>query len=102
MRRLRGVAGVALAAGALALAPALLRAQDATQRGAVSGVVRDSSGGGIVGAEVSVAGTGLRTHTNSQGRFHLTNVPAGPVTLGVRRLGFVPAVASTMIAASEA
>jgi TonB family protein len=102
MRRLRGVAGMALAAGALALAPALLRAQDATQRGAVSGVVRDSSGGGIVGAEVSVAGTGLRTHTNGQGQFHLTNVPAGPVTLGVRRLGFVPAVASTMIAASEA
>jgi TonB family protein len=102
MRRLRGVAGIGLAAGALALAPALLRAQDTTPRGTVSGVVRDSSGAGIAGAEISVAGTGLRAHTNDQGEFRLTNVPAGTVTVGVRRLGFVPAVASIVIAANEA
>jgi TonB family protein len=102
MRCLRSVTGIGLAAGALALGPALLRAQDTAQRGGVSGVVRDSSGAGIAGAEVTVVGTALRTHTNGQGAFNLTNVPAGPVTLGVRRLGFVPAVASTVIAASEA
>jgi TonB family protein len=102
MRRLRGVAGIGMVAGALALVPALLGAQDATPRGAISGLVRDSSGAGIAGAEVSVAGTGLRTHTNQQGEFRLTNIPAGAITLGVRRLGFVPAVASTVIAAHEA
>src|SRR5687768_2036253 len=100
MRRLR-VAGIGLAVGALALAPALLGAQDTTPRGTISGVVRDSSGAGIAGAEVSIAGTGLRAHTNSQGEFRLTNVPAGAVSVGVRRLGFVPAVASIVIAANE-
>jgi TonB family protein len=100
MRRLR-VAGIGLAVSALALAPALLGAQDTTPRGTISGIVRDSSGAGIAGAEVSVAGTGLRAHTNSQGEFRLTNVPAGAVSVGVRRLGFVPAVASIVIAANE-
>jgi TonB family protein len=102
MRRLRDVAGIGLTAGALALAPASLRAQDATARGTVSGAVRDSSGAGIAGAEISVAGTALRAHTNAQGEFRLTNVPAGTVTVGVRRLGFVPAVASVVIAGNEA
>ena len=102
MRRLRGVAGIGLAAGTLALAPALLRAQDAVPRGTVSGVVRDSSGAGIAGAEISVAGTGLRAHTNDQGEFRLTNVPAGTVAVGVRRLGFVPVVANVVIAGNEA
>jgi TonB family protein len=100
MRRLR-VAGIGLAVSALALAPALVGAQDTTLRGTISGVVRDSSGAGIAGAEVSIAGTGLRAHTNSQGEFRLTNVPAGAVSVGVRRLGFVPAVASIVIAANE-
>jgi len=100
MRRLR-VAGIGLAVSALALAPALLGAQDTTPRGTISGVVRDSSGAGIAGAEVGIAGTGLRAHTNSQGEFRLTNVPAGAVSVGVRRLGFVPAVASIVIAANE-
>jgi TonB family protein len=95
------MAAIGLAA-ALVVAPVALCAQDAIPRGTVSGVVRDSSGGGIGGAEVSVAGTGLRTHTNSQGEFRLTNVPAGSVTVGVRRLGFVPAVTTIVIGANEA
>ena len=102
MRPLRGVARSRLTALALALAPALLQAQDTTPRGTVSGVVRDSAGAGIAGAEVIVAGTGLRAHSNDHGEFRLTNVPAGSVTLGVRRLGFVPAVATIVIAANEA
>lgn len=102
MRRLCGVAVLGLAGGALALGPLSLRAQDATARGTVAGVVRDSSGGGIGGAEITIAGTGLRAHTNPQGQFRLTNVPAGTVTVGVRRLGFMPAVASIVIGANEA
>jgi TonB family protein len=101
MRPLRRMAAIGLAA-ALVVAPVALCAQDAIPRGTVSGVVRDSSGGGIGGAEVSVAGTGLRTHTNDQGEFRLTNVPAGSVTVGVRRLGFVPAVTTIVIGANEA
>jgi TonB family protein len=101
MRRLPGMAGIGMAAGALALAPLWLGAQDPTPRGTLSGVVRDSSGGGIASAEVIIAGTGLRAYTNGQGEFRLTNVPAGPVTVGVRRLGFVPALASIVVVANE-
>jgi TonB family protein len=64
--------------------------------------VRDSSGAGIGGAEITIAGTGLRAHTNAQGEFRLTNVPAGTVTVGVRRLGFVPTVGSIEVGPNEA
>jgi TonB family protein len=97
MRRIRGVA-----VGPLMLVPALLLAQDPAPRGTVSGTVRDSSGAGITGAEITVAGTSLRAYTNDQGAFRLTNVPEGSVTIGVRRLGFVPATTSVMIVPTEA
>jgi TonB family protein len=100
MRRFSVVAAIGLAAGALG--PPSLRAQEATASGTVAGVVRDSSGGGIGGAEISIAGTGLRAHTNAQGQFRLTNVPAGTITVGVRRLGFLPTVASIAVGPNEA
>ena len=102
MRRLCGVAAVGLTGGVLALAPASLCAQGSTSHGTVAGLVRDSSGGGIGGAEINIAGTTLRAHTNAQGEFRLTNVPAGTVTVAVRRLGFVPTVASIEIGVDEA
>src|SRR5688572_4123605 len=100
MRPFSVVAAIGLAVGALG--PQSLRAQDTTPRGTVAGVVRDSSGGRIGGAEISIAGTGLRAHTNAQGQFRLTNVPAGTVTVGVRRLGFLPTMASIVIGPNEA
>jgi len=42
----------------------------------------------LVAASVSVVGTSLGTYTDDQGRFSL-NVPAGPVTLRVRRIGYI-------------
>lgn len=101
MRRLRGMAGIGLTAGALSLTPAAPLAQDAESRGTVSGVVRDSSGAGIAGAEVTVSGTGLRGYSNAEGGFRLTNVPVGTLTLGVRRLGFVPTTVSVAIVPLE-
>ena len=102
MRRLCGVAAIGLAGGALALGPMSLHAQDPQARGTVAGVVRDSSGGGIAGAEITIAGTGLRAHTNPRGEFRLTNVPAGTLTVGVRRLGFIPTVGSIEVGPNEA
>jgi TonB family protein len=102
MRRLCGVAAIGLAGGALALGPMSLHAQDPEARGTVAGVVRDSSGGGIAGAEITIAGTGLRAHTNPRGEFRLTNVPAGTLTVGVRRLGFIPTVGSIEVGPNEA
>ena len=56
--------------------------------GALAGVVRDSAGALLVGADLSFAGTGLRTISDTAGRFRLTAVPAGSGTLVVRRLGY--------------
>ncbi|MGZ3464461.1 MAG: SusC/RagA family TonB-linked outer membrane protein [Gemmatimonadaceae bacterium] len=54
----------------------------------VSGrVTVEGSGEGVASASVNVVGTSLGTYTDDQGRFSL-NVPDGPVTLRVRRIGY--------------
>jgi TonB-dependent starch-binding outer membrane protein SusC len=63
-------------------------------------VTVEGSGEPLVSASVNVVGTALGTYTDDQGRFSL-NVPDGPVTLRVRRIGYlirtiaVPAGATT-------
>ena len=101
MRRLRSMAGIGLAAGALSFLPVAGVAQEAQPRGTVTGMVRDSTGAGIAGAEVSVSGTNLRAHTNAEGGFRLTNVPAGSVTLAVRRLGYAPTAINVLLSSIE-
>src|SRR5438046_2527409 len=55
----------------------------------VSGrVTVEGSGEPLVAASVSVVGTSLGTYTDDQGRFSL-NVPDGPVTLRIRRIGYL-------------
>lgn len=56
------------------------------------GVVADSTGAPILGADVSIAGAGAQVVTDNRGQFRLLYLPAGPVTITVRRLGFAPAV----------
>lgn len=63
-------------------------------------MVRDSSGTGIAGAQVAVAGTALAAETDDAGRFRLVGVPAGAVTLRVRRLGFAPVTSDVAVAAA--
>jgi hypothetical protein len=85
-------AALRLAAVAFILGPWHLRAQtpdSARATGGVAGVVRDSSGGALLGgAELLVAGTALRVTTDTAGRFRLAGVPAGAATLQIRRLGY--------------
>ena len=57
----------------------------------VIGMVVDSLGGPIVGAQVDIEGTFHRTTTDSIGRFRLLDVVPGRLRLNVRRLGFLPA-----------
>src|SRR5512132_978475 len=51
-------------------------------------VTVEGSGEPLVAASVNVVGTALGTYTDDQGRFSL-NVPEGPATLRVRRIGYV-------------
>jgi TonB family protein len=86
----------------LALGPPPLAAQSANTQGTINTFVRDTSGAGISGAEVGVAGTDIQGYTDSDGRLRLGPVAPGPVRLTVRRLGFRATAVDISVAAGGA
>jgi len=58
--------------------------------GDLHGMVRDSLGGGVSGAQVLVEGSRMRVLTDVTGAFRLSGLPAGDVRLNIRRLGYRP------------
>ncbi|HYS69741.1 MAG TPA: TonB-dependent receptor plug domain-containing protein, partial [Gemmatimonadaceae bacterium] len=67
----------------------LVSASAFAQTRRISGrVTVEGSSEPLVAASVSVVGTSLGTYTDDQGRFSL-NVPDGPVTLRIRRIGYL-------------
>ena len=85
----RAVALSALVAGGLAGARPIAAQTTPRQTGYVAGVVRDTTGVVVVGAQVSLAGHLGRGTTGTDGSFRLSG-PGGDRTLVVRRLGFRP------------
>ncbi|HUR92890.1 MAG TPA: carboxypeptidase regulatory-like domain-containing protein [Gemmatimonadaceae bacterium] len=79
-------AGIAL----LAAAAILILPLDAAAQAGLRGVVLDSQGGTIPGAQVSIEGSNAATVTDVAGVFRLQRIPRGSVTLNVRRLGYRP------------
>ena len=65
-------------------------AQESATGRIVGRVIDAVTGRGIVDVGVQVVGTTSGVSTALDGRFSLTNVPAGTVTLHVRRIGFAP------------
>ncbi len=88
----RGSLCLALSLGMLAT-PAL-SAEDRGNGQVVSGVVKDSTGAVLVGAVVTLNGSGLKLGreavTDGRGRYHFDGVPAGGYTLTTFRDGFAP------------
>jgi hypothetical protein len=84
------VATIRIALFALALAAGALSAQESAAVVRVRGIVVDSGGAPITGAEVRPVGTELLVVTADSGIFWL-ELPAGPVVFAVRRLGYAPA-----------
>jgi len=70
----------------LATSPAVAQADSA--RVVLIGTVRDTSGAPL--ERTRLTARGLLTLSDSLGRFILRDMPAGPATLAVRRLGFEP------------
>ncbi len=62
------------------------------QRAAVlaGAITEQGSGKPIVGAQVILVGTSLGGVTNGQGTYRLANLPAGPVRIQVRAIGYAP------------
>jgi hypothetical protein len=73
----------------LVLATAAAHAQDAPPIVRVRGLVVDSAGLPLAGAEVRALGTTLITLTPDSGVFRV-ELPAGPIVFAVRRLGYEP------------
>ena len=61
------------------------------ERAVVSGLIVDSLGAPVPGAQVVIDGTSHRTISDAMGAFRLPEVDPGPATLVVRRIGFKPA-----------
>src|SRR2546427_351113 len=58
--------------------------------GVLVGAVHDSANAAISAARVDVPGTAVGAVTSADGSFRLVNIPAGPRTVVVHRLGFAP------------
>lgn len=67
-------------------------AHGANAQSILSGIVIDSLGAPIAGAQVSASGVPYRSITDESGGFHMSGVPSGSVQLSVRRLGFSPVI----------
>src|SRR2546425_12717973 len=78
-----------LGGGAVILLPSAVRAEPLqAQQGTVAGQVTDKSNQQPVpGASVLIVGTSLQGRTSREGRYAITNVPAGKYSVQVRLIG---------------
>jgi len=67
----------------------LLTAQSVAAQSSVTGIVRDSAGRPIASAEVVIEALSKRAIADPNGRYILTDVPAGLRLIRARMLGYV-------------
>lgn len=85
LNRIRTGFGAVVALAMLLVVPRSLEAQGAS----VEGTITDAaSGAPIADAQVTVEGTRLQGVTNARGYYRIGNIPAGTITLQVRRIGY--------------
>ena len=95
-----GFAGVAVLALCLTSHVGIAQ-QGAIGTGGIKGTVHDSTGMGVVGVEITLAGSTFRAETDDRGIFILGKVPAGPLSIQFRRLGFRPDTIDLMVMAGQ-
>lgn len=69
--------------------------------GSVSGTVRDITGAALVGARIVLQPGGTAAASNSQGDFHIQNIPVGKYTLTISDVGFENAVSTIVVVAGQ-
>ena len=96
------ISWIARRAGTLAAAAlsAVATAQPLNaQTGSIQGRVTDSTGAAVIGTNVTVDRTSLRTIASGRGAYTLNGVPAGRQIVRVRALGFAPESVSVNVVA---
>ncbi len=86
---------------ALVARTATLHAQDAAQTGTIAGTVLDERGAPVADAQVYLERPVISTTSRPNGAYVLIRVPAGPVTVRARMLGFQPDSARVTVPPDE-
>jgi outer membrane receptor for ferrienterochelin and colicin len=79
-----------LACGAALLPLPIVQAQEAAMGRITGRIIDAATGQGIAAAGIQIVGTTIGTQSGLDGRYTITRVPAGTVTLQVRRIGYGP------------
>jgi TonB family protein len=91
-----------LLVGALACFSVSAAAQEGSLgTGGIRGIVRDSMGQSIIGAQITIPGSQLLAETDDSGRFELAKVRPGMLALRFRRLGYQPDTVELLILAGR-
>lgn len=69
--------------------------------GGINGMVKDSLGNPVVGAQITVGGTALRVETDERGEFRLAKALPGETSLRIRRIGYKPDTVRLNVLAGE-
>jgi len=100
--RHRATAGLLLLAAAVFAQPARGQSTSGDSTGTIVGMVVTKEGGVPLGySTVSVPALSRERFTNIDGRFTLVELPAGPVQLRVRHLGYLPVDLSAVVHAGR-
>ena len=70
-------------------------------KGAISGVVKDSAGGVLVGARVEIQPTGKYAVSDDQGQFRIPDVPVGQYTVTATYVGLSPFSTAVTVAPGQ-
>jgi TonB-linked SusC/RagA family outer membrane protein len=91
-----------MAASVLVLAVTLPPTARAQQTGTVTGTISDSTTRTpVTGARVAIVGTARTTISDAAGAYRLADVPTGPMTLRVQRIGYLPAEQPVTVTAGQ-
>ena len=92
-------------AGAPAAAPAAAEPVEVPElvlfAGTVSGVIEDSVGNPIVGAEIYVTNLPHQTRSGAGGTFRLPGLPSGPLMITARQIGFHPSTVTVHVRSGQ-
>jgi len=69
--------------------------------GGIRGLVRDSTGQAIIGAQITIPGAKVVAESDESGQFELAKVPPGMLALRFRRLGYQPDTVELLILAGK-
>jgi TonB-dependent receptor len=79
-----------------------LSAQAQSGKGTISGRVTDSSGGALIGAQISVQPKGVGVVSDAKGQFFINDLDPGSYTLSITYVGFEPSTKTVTVTAGQA